>query len=59
MEIALLITITGFVGLATSVGMLYLSHSSTMHSANSASRFSQQKRDDFFRKVKLNSHRFK
>ncbi|AXE19073.1 hypothetical protein DR864_15600 [Runella rosea] len=59
MEIALLITITGFVGLATSVGMLYLSHSPTTPSASSANRFSQQKRDDFFRKVKLNSHRIK
>ncbi len=58
MEIALLITITGLVGLATSVGMLYLSHTPTTGS-NPNAGLTNQRRDDFFRKVKMNAHRLK
>ncbi|WP_428668386.1 hypothetical protein [Runella sp.] len=59
MEIALLLTVTGLVGLATSVGMLYLSHTPTTDGTDPAGRFNQQGRDDFFRKVKMNAHRLK
>lgn len=59
MEIALLVTITGLVGLATSVGMLYLSHTPGTESTDPTLSFNRQGRDDFFRKVKVNAHRFK
>jgi len=59
MEIALLLTVTGLVGLATSVGMLYLSHTPNPNSTNPTLSFNRQGRDDFFRKVKMNAHRIK
>lgn len=59
MEIALLLTITGLVGLATSVGMLYLSHTPSTNTTDPTLRFNRQGRDDFFRKVKMNAHRLK
>ncbi|AEI47781.1 hypothetical protein [Runella slithyformis] len=59
MEIALLLTITGLVGLATSVGMLYLSHTSGTEGTDSTLSFNRRRRDDFFRRVKLNAHRLK
>lgn len=59
MEIALLLTITGLVGLATSVGMLYLSHTSATNGTDPTLSFNRRGRDDFFRKVKLNAHRLK
>ncbi|MDF7816201.1 hypothetical protein P1X15_01305 [Runella sp. MFBS21] len=56
MEIFLLMTITGLIGLATSVGMMYLSHTSNSHDT---SRFNTEGRNEFYRRVKLNASRLK
>jgi hypothetical protein len=56
MEILLLMSITGLVGLAASVGMLYASHQTRSDGPHS---FGHQSRDDFFRRVKVNAGRLK
>jgi hypothetical protein len=56
MEILLLMSITGLVGLAASVGMLYAAHQTR---SDGPTDFVHQGRDDFFRRVKINASRLK
>jgi hypothetical protein len=56
MEMLLLMSITGLVGLAVSVGMLYVSYQTRPQTPEG---FSHQGRDEFFRRVKLNASRLK
>jgi len=49
MEIALLMSVTGLVGLAVSAAMM---HASFQHQSNDAEKLDRQGRDDFFKKIK-------
>ena len=59
MELILLLCVIGLVGLAVSVGMLYLAHESNASVTNSAGGYNRQKQDDFFRRVKMNANRLR
>ena len=56
MEMLLLMTLTGLVGLAVSVGMIYMAHQARPETPEG---FSHQGRDEFFRRVKINASRLK
>ncbi|MEZ4900962.1 MAG: hypothetical protein R2822_04010 [Spirosomataceae bacterium] len=56
MEIMLLMSITGLVGLAVSTAMMYASF---QPHPNDTENFDRQGRDDFFRKIKLKANQFR
>lgn len=53
MEIFVLMSITGLVGLAVSAAMFYMAHSAPLKG------FYSQERDDLFRRIKSNASRIK
>jgi hypothetical protein len=56
MEILLLMSVTGLVGLAVSAGMLYATQRPYFEQKND---FDHQGRDDFFQRLKANAARLK
>jgi len=55
MEILVLVSIIGVVGLAVSSSMLYVVHCT----AKRQKEFGNQEREDLFRRIKFNASRFK
>lgn len=56
MEIILLMSVTGLVGLAVSAGMMYASYHPQ---PNNTREFERQGRNDFFRKIKIKANQLR